>query len=47
VVRVLINETDIDALIRRGYLDQSSRDDLDALKFGIGSFIDDALNAAV
>ena len=37
-VRILLHVTDIEALIRKGYLDQKSRDDRDAVEFAISSF---------
>jgi len=43
IVRIQLRATEIDALIRKGYLDQKSRDDLDALEFGVDAFVDDAL----
>ena len=42
-VRILLHVTEIEALIRKGYLDHKSRDDRDAVEFAISSFVDDAL----
>ena len=42
-VRILLDATEINALIRKGYLDQKSLDDRDALEFAIGAFVWDAL----
>ena len=42
-VRILLHVTDIEALIRKGYLDHQPRDDRDAVGFAISSFVDDAL----
>ena len=42
-VRVLLDATEINALIRKGYLDQKSRDDRDALEFGIDALLWDIL----
>ena len=42
-VRVQLDAIEIDALIRKGYLDQKSLDDRDAVEFAIGAFVWDAL----
>ena len=42
-VRVQLHVTEIDALIRKGYLDPKSRDDRDAIYAALGAFVDDAL----
>jgi hypothetical protein len=42
-VRIQVHMTEIDALIRKGYLDPKSRDDRDAVDAAIGAFVDDAL----
>ena len=42
-VRVLLDATEINALIRKGYLDQKSLDDRDAVEFAISAFVWDAL----
>ena len=42
-VRVLLDATEINALIRKGYLDQKSLDDRDAVEFAIGAFVWDTL----
>ena len=35
---ILLHVTEVEALIRRGYLDQRSRDDHSALEFAINAF---------
>jgi hypothetical protein len=42
-VRVQIHVTEIDALIRKKYLDQQSRDDLKAVEYAIRTVVLDAL----
>jgi hypothetical protein len=42
-VRTLLNVAQINALIRRGYLDQELRDDRGALEFAVDAFLWDAL----
>jgi hypothetical protein len=42
-VRVQLHVTEIDALIRKKYLDQQSRDDLKAVEYAIRSLVLDAL----
>jgi hypothetical protein len=42
-VRVQLHVTEIDTLIRKGYLDRKSRDDCDAVDAALGAFVDDAL----
>jgi len=42
-VRIQVHVTEIEALIRKGYLDPKSRDDCDAVESAIGAFVDDAL----
>jgi hypothetical protein len=42
-VRVQIHVTEIDALIRKKYLDQQSRDDLKAVEYAIRTVVFDAL----
>jgi hypothetical protein len=42
-VRMQVNVTEIEALIRRGYLDPKSRDAGDAVEAAIGAFVDDVL----
>ncbi len=44
-LHVELHVTDIDTLIRKGYLDHASRDDRDALGFAINAFVNDALTA--
>jgi hypothetical protein len=41
--RIQVHVTEIDALIRKGYLDLNSRDDGDAVEAAIGAFVDDTL----
>ena len=42
-VRVQLHVTEIDALIRKKYLDQQSRDDLKAVEYAIRTVVLDAL----
>lgn len=42
-VGILLHVTEIEALIRKGYLDQKSRDDRGALEFAIDALVWDAL----
>jgi hypothetical protein len=42
-VRIQVHVTEIEALIRKGYLDPKCRDDRDAIEFAIGAFVDDVL----
>jgi len=43
-MRFPLHVTEIEALIRKGYLDQKSRDDRSALEFAIDALVWDALN---
>ena len=43
-VGILLHVTEIEALIRKGYLDQEFRDERSALEFAIDAFVWDALN---
>jgi hypothetical protein len=42
-VRIQVHVNEIEALIRKGYLDPTSRDDRDAVDAALGAFVDDAL----
>jgi hypothetical protein len=44
-VRVEVNLAEVEALIRKGYLNDETRNDRYALTFAVGSFIYDALTA--
>ena len=44
-VRVEVNLAVVEALIRKGYLNDETRNDRDALDFAVGCFIYDALTA--
>jgi hypothetical protein len=42
-MHIQVHVTEIEALIRKGYLDAKSRDDRDAVEAALGAFVDDAL----
>jgi hypothetical protein len=44
-VRVEVNLAEVEALIRKGYLNNETRNDREALDFAVGCFIYDALTA--
>jgi hypothetical protein len=44
-VRVEVNLAEVEALIRKGYLNDETPNDQDALAFAVGCFIYDALTA--
>ncbi len=43
-VSVLLHVTEIEVLVRKGYLKNEFRKDPSAIQFAINSFVDDALN---
>jgi hypothetical protein len=45
-VGIQVHETEIEALIRKGYLEQQSRNDRNALAYAVSCFINDALMPA-
>jgi hypothetical protein len=41
-VRIQLHVTEVDVLVRRGYLEEKDRDDLEALQMAIDTFVSDA-----
>jgi hypothetical protein len=47
IIRIKLRVTEIDALIRKGYLDPKDRDDLAAVQWATETFLSDALEGFV